>query len=86
MDTKQKIIKYIQTWEQKCYPDGIPDEVPIEIQELVPNYKKICLAILKNDYALKTLGLNTTKSKYYDYYKKIELEKRKDYIQLKLEL
>lgn len=85
---KEKILEYIQVWEKRCYFEGIPDEAPKELEKMnkVPSYKKICLAILNNDYALKTLGFTPVKSKYYDAYKKIELEQRKKIKQLKLEL
>jgi predicted phosphoadenosine phosphosulfate sulfurtransferase len=85
---KEKILDYIQTWEQRCYFDGIPDEAPyeLEIRNKVPSYKKICMAILRNDYALKSLGYTPKKSKYYDAYKRIELDNRNKVKQLKLDL
>lgn len=85
---KQKIENYIQTWENRCYFNGIPDEGPheLEIRNKVPSYKRIALAILKNDYPLKSLGFTPVKSKYYDAYKKIEIEKKVKSKQLKLEL
>lgn len=85
---KQKIEKYIQTWEQRCYSNGIPNEAPIELEvrNKVPSYRRICFAILKNDYALKSLGFTEIKSKYYHAYKKIEIENRQKVKQLKLEL
>ncbi len=85
---KQKIKKYVQEWEQKCYFDGIPDQAPKELEKrnLVPSYKIIALSILSNDYGLKKLGQSPIKSKYYDYYKKIELENRQNCKQLKLDL
>jgi predicted phosphoadenosine phosphosulfate sulfurtransferase len=85
---KQKIEKYIQTWEQRCYSNGIPDEAPIELEtrNKVPSYRRVCYAILKNDYALKSLGFTEIKSKYYHAYKKIEIENRQKVKQLKLEL
>ena len=85
---KQKIEKYIQTWEQRCYSKGIPDEAPAELEtrNKVPSYRRICYAILKNDYALKSLGFTEIKSKYYHAYKKIEIENRQKVKQLKLEL
>lgn len=73
---KKRILSYIKTWEKRCYKDGIPDEVPNEIKDLAPSYKKICIAILNNDYSLKSLGLTGKKSKYYSAYKKIEIENR----------
>jgi predicted phosphoadenosine phosphosulfate sulfurtransferase len=81
-------MNYIKEWETKCYFDGIPDEAPyeLEIRNKVPSYRRIALAILKNDYSLKTLGYTPKKSKYYDFYKKIEIEARQKYKQLKLDL
>jgi predicted phosphoadenosine phosphosulfate sulfurtransferase len=85
---KEKIQAYIEEWESRCYFNGIPDEAPheLEIRNKVPSYRKICIAILKNDCALKTLGFTPKKSKYYDAYKKIEIENRQKNKQLKLEL
>lgn len=73
-------------WEQRCYSDGIPDDVPVEIFDRVPSYKRIALAILKNDYPLKTLGFTPKESKYYGMFKRIEIENRdkNKNIQLKL--
>ena len=75
---REEINKYIKTWEERCYSDGIPDEAPERLERLnkVPSYRRICLAILKNDYQLKTLGKTPKKSKYYDILKKIELKAR----------
>jgi len=65
-------------WEQRCYSDGIPDEVPLRLDQLnkAPSYKKICLAILKNDHQLKTLGFTEKKSYYYHLLKRIEIDAR----------
>jgi predicted phosphoadenosine phosphosulfate sulfurtransferase len=75
---KQKIKDYIKTWEQRCYFDGIPDEGPARLEQLnkIPSYRQICIAILKNDYPLKTLGYTPKISKYYHIYKRIELNER----------
>ena len=71
---KKKIENYITTWENRCYKNGIPDEAPIEIFDMVPSYKRIAIAILKND--LSNIGINGKKSEYYSVYKKIEIDKR----------
>ena len=75
---KKRINAYIKTWERRCYPEGIPDEAPFEIKDLVPSYKMIALAILKNDYPLKSLGFTPKKSKYYTILKGIEIAKRNE--------
>jgi len=73
---KTEIKKYIKTWEQRCYFNGIPDEVPIRIDQLnkAPSYKRIAMAILKND--LELIGVTPKKSIYYSMLKRIEIDKR----------
>jgi predicted phosphoadenosine phosphosulfate sulfurtransferase len=85
---KEKIIEYIKTWEQRCYFDGIPDEAPreLEVKNKVPSYRLICIAIMKNDTSLKTLGYGKQKSIYYSELKYIELSKQGKIKQLKLNL
>lgn len=65
-------------WERKCYSKGIPDHAPIELEKnnLVPSYRRICMAILKNDIPLKSLGFTPKESIYYGIYKRIELQER----------
>lgn len=91
MGTKDKIEIYVSRWKKRCYTDGIPDEAPIELEQndLVPSYRRICLAILKNDNNLLTLGFTKSKSGAYSDLKKIELIDRgviKPSLQLKLKL
>jgi predicted phosphoadenosine phosphosulfate sulfurtransferase len=88
---KQKIQKYIKSWESRCYNNGIPDEAPIRLEQLnkVPSYKQICMAIMKNDNNLKSLGFSQTKCNSYHTLKKQELIERGKLIksnQLKLDL
>jgi len=71
-----RIENYIKDWEEKCYYNGIPDEVPNEIKDKVPSCKKIAIAILNNDVTLKSLGLTGKKSVYYSILKKIEIDER----------
>lgn len=74
MIMKSNIENYIQTWENRCYPNEIPDEVPNEISDMVPSYKRVALAILRND--LGDLGIGGRKSEFYSILKRIELKKR----------
>lgn len=78
MNMNKKIKKYISEWKQKDYNDDIPDEVPDALMDLLlaPSYKAICLAILKNDHSLKTLGFQPRVSSYYNELKKIEIQNR----------
>jgi predicted phosphoadenosine phosphosulfate sulfurtransferase len=88
---RAKIEKYIREWETKCYYNGIPDEVELRLEQLnkVPNYKQICMAILKNDFQLEILGFTKKHSLIYSEFKRIELENKgkiKKTNQLKLDL
>ncbi len=63
---RPKIESYIEEWKKRGYSNDIPDIVPDRLMQLnkAPSYKAICVAILKNDYCLKTLGFQPKKSKY----------------------
>jgi predicted phosphoadenosine phosphosulfate sulfurtransferase len=56
----------------------IPDEVPARLaqQNLAPSYKSICMAILRNDHALTSLGYTAPASGWYTALKKIEYQSR----------
>lgn len=73
---RNRIENYIRLLENRCYPNGLPDEVPMEINDMVPNYRRIAIAILRNDVALKSLGFTPPKSEWYNRFKKIEIEAR----------
>lgn len=71
---KEKINNYILSWNKKGYFE-IPEEGNIRLEQLnkIPSYKKICMAILKNDVSLKTLGQTQIKTNSYHELKRIEL-------------
>ena len=71
-------MQYIKKWERQGYKQGIPDEAPPKLEALckVPSYRMICKAILKNDFALISLGMNKPKSQAYNLLKRIELDER----------
>jgi predicted phosphoadenosine phosphosulfate sulfurtransferase len=75
---EKKIQEYIKKWRRQGYPTGIPDVVPSELMSdnLAPSYKAICIAILKNDHSLKSLGFVEKKSIWYNVLKRIEISKR----------
>ncbi len=74
---KAKIRKYISVWEKRGYQNGIPDEAPIEFDPtMVPSYRAICVAILKNDVALASLGFQRPQCDAYMALKKIEIDAR----------
>lgn len=61
----------MQTWEERCYSDGIPDEVPAKIaaSNRAPSYKAIAMCLLRNDFALKGMGFEGA---YTDYYRQLK--------------
>ena len=60
----QKVKEYTETWERRCYFDGIPDEAPKKLHDAgkVPSWKAIAIAILKNDLNLHCLGFSKRES------------------------
>lgn len=79
MGTKEQIKNYIDSWEAKGYFTGIPDEAPIELEKtgLVPSYRKICIALMKNENNLESLGFSRKKCDSYKEIKRLEIENRK---------
>jgi predicted phosphoadenosine phosphosulfate sulfurtransferase len=78
MQTATKIGQYIRKWKAQGYPDDIPDEVPqvLANQNLAPSYKAICIALLRNDHNLESLGFSPKKSHWYSAIKRVELAER----------
>ena len=76
-----KIKRYLTKWEKQGYKNGIPDEIPSILQEynLAPSYKAICMAILKNDLNLISLGYSKPYSEIYNNIKKDEIARRNNY-------
>lgn len=76
---ENKIIVFLHWWAERGYPNGIPDEADIndEANKKVPSWRRICKALLRNDYWCKGLSFSQTKSDYYEKYKKI-MERRKN--------
>lgn len=75
---ERKVYEYIRKWEGRGYTDGIPDEADARLEEMVkaPSYRAICMAILRNDAQLVSLGYNRPKSYYYMELKRIEIAER----------
>jgi predicted phosphoadenosine phosphosulfate sulfurtransferase len=64
----KRAMDYIQTWEVRCYVEGIPDELQDGVMKScrAPSYKAIALAILRNDHNLYALGFSERKSAVVD--------------------
>lgn len=77
---KNKIYVFIKWWEQRGYPDGIPDEADknMEMKRNVPSWRRICKALLRNDYWCKGLGFSQQKSSAYNKYLERMKKKREE--------
>lgn len=71
MRTTSRVKAYIKYWEDNCYPQGIPDELPMALQlsGRAPSYKALCQAILSNDLTLKKLGFDSKCPDWVSQYK-----------------
>lgn len=68
-------MQYESLWTSRCYSDGLPDEVPafIDKENLAPSWKRIAIALLKNDLQMTALGYTPKKSDWYSVLKRIEI-------------
>lgn len=73
---REQIEEYKRQWRRRGYPIDIPDVVPAGLMHsnLAPSYKAICLAILRNDHSMTTLGFAPKPSPWYMALKRMELE------------
>ncbi len=71
-----KIKTFSKWWEERGYPEGIPDEadLKLEMAKKVPSWRRVCKSLLRNDYWMK--GLSFTQHKTDAYKKYLELKKR----------
>lgn len=75
---EDKIAVFLHWWQVHGYPDGIPDEADIHLEaaKKVPSWKRVCKALLRNDYWCKGLSFTQTKSEAYEKYKKVMKRRR----------
>lgn len=74
---KNKIAVFIKWWEKKGIAK-IPDfaDPKEEASKTSPSWRRICKALLRNDYWCKGLSFTQHKSEAYDKYKKLMKKKR----------
>lgn len=72
-----KIGLWLAWWKARGYPDGIPDEgdYDLEIAKKIPSWRRVCKALLRNDWWCKSLGFTQQKSAAYQKY--LDLMKRR---------
>lgn len=74
---RNKIAVFLRWYEDRGYPGGIPDEGPV--QKGPPSWKRICKALLRNDYWCKGLSFTQTRSEAYEKYKKLMERRRREW-------
>ena len=79
---ENKIAVFIRWWELRGYDRvGIPDEGDVndEADKKVPSWRRICKALLRNDYWCKGLSFTQTKSEAYEKYQRIMKKRRQSW-------
>ena len=75
---QRRVREYIRRWKSQGYEVDIPDFADENLEALgkVPTYRRICLAILSNDWHMQTLGYRAPLCQAYMDLKHIEIEAR----------
>lgn len=64
-----KISVYLHWLKEHGYPDGIPEEQANDLgYKDIPSWRRICKALIRNDYWCRTLSFSPTKRAAYDKY------------------
>lgn len=78
---KNKLARYVFWFRSRGYPDGIPDKADprMEANGKVPSWRRVCKALLRNDYWCRSLGFSPTKSAAYDKYMSLMRTRRREW-------
>jgi predicted phosphoadenosine phosphosulfate sulfurtransferase len=78
---ENKFAVFIQWYRLRGYPHGIPDEADPkeEAARRVPSWRRLCKALLKNDWWCKSLGFGQHASGSYERYLKIMKKRRAEW-------
>lgn len=70
----RRIVVFINWWKIKKWVDGIPDyaDKKEESSKTTPSWRRICKAVMKNDYYCKSLSFTANQ---YEFEKLVEIEK-----------
>jgi predicted phosphoadenosine phosphosulfate sulfurtransferase len=76
---ENKIFLWVKWWSKRGYEKEIPDEAPyvLETAKKVPSWRRICKALLRNDYWCKGIGFSQHKSVAYQKYLQLMRKRRK---------
>lgn len=75
---ENKIAVFLKWWQDRGFPDGIPDEAPLkaEAKRETPSWRRVCRALLRNDYWCKSLSFSQHRTGRYDRYLEIMKARR----------
>jgi len=78
---ENKISIFIKWYIDRGYSNDIPDEATLdeEAHKKVPSWRRICKALLRNDYWCKGLSFTQTKAESYERYLKVMKNRRQQW-------
>lgn len=78
---ENKIAVFLKWYADRGYPNGIPDEADFkdEASKKVPSWRRVCKALLRNDYWCKGLSFTQQKTTAYDQYLKVMKKRRRQW-------
>lgn len=71
---RDKIAVFLKWYESRGYPNGIPDDGPLDKSK--PSWKRICKSLLRNDYWCKGLSFSQHKAEAFERYRKLMKKRR----------
>lgn len=74
---RNKIAVFLKWYQDRGYSSGIPDDGPMD--KSAPSWKRICKALLRNDYWCKGLSFTQHKSEAYSKYVKLMKKRRAEW-------
>jgi len=74
---KNKIAVFLRWYQDRGYPSAIPDDGPLDKSK--PSWKRICKALLRNDYWCKGLSFSQHRSGTYEKYIKRIKQRRREW-------
>lgn len=75
---ENKIAVFLKWYADRGFPNGIPDasDPKLEADKKAPSWRRVCKALLRNDYWFKGLSFTQQKTAAYEKYLKIMKKRR----------
>lgn len=75
---KDKIAVFLKWYQDRGYPDGIPDEAESDLERhrQAPSWRRICKMLLRNDYWAKGIGFSQQAATAHMRYKEMMAKRR----------